>query len=497
MATRARRDAERRRAALRTAAVRAVSREEQNMKRASSVGGGLVGAMSGGLSRFALAWGLVAAGLASGGCAAEADAAEAESRGLGDVAQELVGVTGATWMSAVNSELLLSQVSIPGTHDTMALYEPFAGTAKCQNLSLADQLNAGVRFLDVRCRHFNNAFTIHHGSVYQNANFDDVLNAVIAFLNAHPSEAVIMSVKEEHTASGNTRSFEQTFDAYVASNPGKWNLGTGIPTLGAARGKITLLRRFGGGAKGINASSWPDNTTFTSGDLRVQDNYNVGSTDAKWNQVNGLLGEAYAGGQGTLYLNFSSGVYSFIGIPNVTTVSNAINPKLGGFFANASGRYGILAMDFVDAARTAQVYNSNSGYLAFRSYNFSDGFITARGGAYEVWRDANASDDSAYQVVPGLADAGCVSFRSKRYPDRYLRHSNYALWADVNTGGVFAADATFCVRPALGGDSNFRSFESKNFPNHFIRHASGRVRIDPFEDTAVFRQDATWQYTPR
>ncbi len=469
------------------------------MKRASSiVGEGLAVAVSRLLARAAFVSGLATAALVSTGCAmATGEEGEEKPEELSEASQGLSGVTGASWMSAINSDLLLSQVSIPGTHDTMALYEPVAGTAKCQNLNLTDQLNAGVRFLDIRCRHFNNAFAIHHGSVYQNANFDDVLNAVTAFLNAHPSEAVIMSIKEEHTASGNTRTFEQTFDAYVSSNPGKWNLGTSIPTMGAARGKITLFRRFAGGARGIDASSWPDNTTFTSGSLRVQDSYKVGDTNTKWNQVNGLLGEAYSGSQSTLYVNFSSGVYSIIGIPNIPTVSNAINPKISSFFANASGRYGILAMDFADTARTAQVYNSNSGYLAFRSYNFSNGFITSLGSPYEVWRDANASDDSAYQLVPGLADAGCVSFKSKRYPDRYLRHSSYAIWTDVDTGGAFAADATFCVRPALSGDPNFRSFESKNFPNHYIRHASGRIRIDPFEDTTVFRQDATWQYTPR
>ncbi|HEU4532474.1 MAG TPA: phosphatidylinositol-specific phospholipase C domain-containing protein, partial [Polyangiaceae bacterium] len=215
------------------------------MKRAlSTVGRGWLAALSRRLTRAAGAGGLAAAALASAGCAAAADAAEGgaageaegaagEAEGLAEAARGLGGVTGADWMSALNGELLLSQITVPGTHDTMALYEPVAGTAKCQSLSLADQLNAGVRFLDVRCRHFNNAFTIHHGSVYQNANFDDVLGATFAFLNAHPSEAVIMSVKEEHTAAGNTRSFEQTFDAYVAANPGKWNLGTDLPALGA------------------------------------------------------------------------------------------------------------------------------------------------------------------------------------------------------------------------------------------------------------------------
>ena len=40
-----------------------------------------------------------------------------------------------------------------------------------------------------------------------------VLNATIGFLNANPGETVMMSVKEEYDASGNTRSFEATFDS--------------------------------------------------------------------------------------------------------------------------------------------------------------------------------------------------------------------------------------------------------------------------------------------
>ena len=275
------------------------------------------------------------------------------------------GAAGNNWMTPLDGNLPLSQFSIPGTHDSGALVEPVSGTAKCQNLSIADQLNAGVRFLDIRCRHLNDAFPIHHGSVYQNMNFTDVLNATIGFLNANPGETVIMSVKEEHTPSGNTRSFEATFDSYVAGNPSKWLLGSSIPTLTQARGKIVLFRRFGASStpKGINASNWPDNTTFsTGGTLRVQDRYNVSDNNAKWNSILQVLNEARYGGPGTLYVNFASGVSSGIfGIPNIPTVSNNINPRITTFFnANPSGRFGALLMDFADATRCSLIYNTNA-----------------------------------------------------------------------------------------------------------------------------------------
>ncbi len=274
-----------------------------------------------------------------------------------------VCAAGNDWMTPLDGTLALSRFSIPGTHDSGALHEPVPGTAKCQDLTIAEQLNAGVRFLDVRCRHLDNAFTIHHGAVYQKIGFKDVLDDAYGFLSANPGETIIMSVKEEFEATGNTRSFEATFDSDVAMNPSRWLLGQAIPTLGEARGKIVLFRRFGATThpKGINASHWPNNTTFSNAPLRVQDNYRVISNDTKWESISSLLNEAHNGPEGTLYVNFSSGYVSgLFGIPSVTGVSNDINPRLTNFFtANPKGRFGTVLMDFVDGPRAALIYSTN------------------------------------------------------------------------------------------------------------------------------------------
>ncbi|WP_316845732.1 phosphatidylinositol-specific phospholipase C [Pedobacter psychrodurus] len=270
------------------------------------------------------------------------------------------------WMSVLADQNSIAAISIPGTHDSGAMIEPVAGTAKCQNLSIADQLNAGVRYLDIRCRHIDNAFAIHHGAIYQNLNFNDVLNACINFLNSHPTEAIIMSVKEEHTPSNNTRSFEQTFDAYVQQNPGKWDLGNNIPTLGSIRGKIRLLRRFSGASpKGIDATAWADNTTFdinnAAANLKVQDFYNVNDVNTKWTRIETLLNEAKNDTSNKLYLNYASGYKAGIfSIPSITTVSNSVNPKITTFFTNNThGRFGVIPLDFVDASRSQLIVNTN------------------------------------------------------------------------------------------------------------------------------------------
>lgn len=270
---------------------------------------------------------------------------------------------GHDWMSSLDGGLPVSRISIPGTHDAGARFEPLAGTSKCQDLTITRQLEAGVRFLDIRCRHQNDLFNIYHGVVDQGATYASVLTEVFDFLTANPRETVIMSVKEEGASSGATRSFEETFDSYVSRNPGKWWLGEGIPTLEAVRGKIVLFRRFGSEVtpKGIDASKFPDNTTFGSGVLRVQDRYIVADNDAKWSAILALLNEARSGGPDTLYVNFASGYQSgALGIPNITTVSNDINPRLAAFFtAKPKGGFGIILMDFADAARAALVYETN------------------------------------------------------------------------------------------------------------------------------------------
>ncbi|HPG51809.1 MAG TPA: phosphatidylinositol-specific phospholipase C domain-containing protein [Spirochaetota bacterium] len=145
-------------------------------------------------------------------------------------------VSAWNWVEGQDNTKLLSEISIPGTHDSGARYEPIAGTAKCQNLTISDQLNNGIRFLDIRCRHIDNAFAIHHGSIYQHLNFDDVLNACFGFMGSHPGETIIMSVKEEYNSANISRSFEETFLAYYRKNPSGWYLGESVPALGDVRG---------------------------------------------------------------------------------------------------------------------------------------------------------------------------------------------------------------------------------------------------------------------
>jgi 1-phosphatidylinositol phosphodiesterase len=123
----------------------------------------------------------------------------------------------ADWLADFQDSVPLSKISMPGTHDTMSFYGGDA--VQTQSMSLRTQLMSGIRALDIRCRHIENRFAIHHGFVYQNANFDDVLQATQEFLSKHPTETIIMRVKEEYNPTGNTRTFASTFKYYLDMYP--------------------------------------------------------------------------------------------------------------------------------------------------------------------------------------------------------------------------------------------------------------------------------------
>ena len=69
------------------------------------------------------------------------------------------------WMAKLPDASSLAALTIPGTHDSSAMHEPAMGIAKTQTLTFAEQLTAGIRYFDVRCRNFDDQFLIYHGSL--------------------------------------------------------------------------------------------------------------------------------------------------------------------------------------------------------------------------------------------------------------------------------------------------------------------------------------------
>jgi len=100
---------------------------------------------------------------------------------------------------------------------------------------------------------------------------------------------------------------------------------------------------------------------------------------------------------------------------------------------------------------------------------------------------------ATFEVVEGLADARCVSLRSR--DGRYLRHSLWRMRLDTNNRTVlFRGDATFC--PRAGSTADSVSLESFNYPGRFLRHIGDALWVDPSDGTASFRADSSFRTRP-
>jgi 1-phosphatidylinositol phosphodiesterase len=285
-----------------------------------------------------------------------------------------VAADSADWMGSLDGKKWLSELTIPGTHDSGALHEavgplgPIYGTAQCQMVPIASQLEMGVRFLDIRCVIHNGGFKIYHGSVDQRVTFDSVIGDCVSFLKSHPGETIIMSVRKEHDQD-ESKQFETVFDSYISRNTNVWRLEDTLPTLAESRGKIVLFRRFDASKlpTGIAAApaDWKDNRSFAIRgpvEIHVQDQYELDQKEEKWPAVHAMLQEAFTGKPDVLYLNYTSAYVkkTIFKIPDIREAASAVTPSLLPYFEHAApGRYGVIILDFADASKCAKIIGVN------------------------------------------------------------------------------------------------------------------------------------------
>ncbi len=275
--------------------------------------------------------------------------------------------TAASWMNALPDERSLGSIAIPGTHDSGATKEAYgiSGTAKCQDMTIAEQLAAGVRFLDIRLCRVEGELQIYHGDIDQKLTFDEVLTACYSFLAENKGEAIIMCIKEETDAKGTNADFDVMVKDKISENADRWYTGGDVPSLGSARGKIVLMRRYStSGTYGFNASSgWKDNDTFTlttaGGVLKCQDYYQNESGEAKWAAISAFFDEMKPA-DNTYCLNYTSGyVPGLFSIPNIQKTAEHVRPLLLEYLKTSPDIVGVFVMDYVTEALAEAVYLLN------------------------------------------------------------------------------------------------------------------------------------------
>lgn len=248
-------------------------------------------------------------------------------------------------MSAIPDSKFLYEISVPGTHDTMAR----AGVlwAWCQSLSLNTQLEIGIRFFDIRCRHFKNGLPIHHGIVYENCNFTDCMNTMASFVRSNPSECVLVRVTDEYEEAECTRTFCQTVWEDLQNYRDILWLEEKISPIKDVRGKIVILRDF-------KKEDKPIGIDYTS--LDIEDDWSVSNLDHKWGKVKAHLDKARTQVDTKMLLTFNSCTK---GGDAPREIARTLNPKLHSYVRNYGGRLGIIAIDYPGPKLIENIIDNN------------------------------------------------------------------------------------------------------------------------------------------
>lgn len=120
----------------------------------------------------------------------------------------------ANWMSLLPDDRYLSEINIPGTHDSGTTnvegsWNSGYNVVACQKYFIEQQLYAGIRSLDIRTAwnndskdmvliHGNKSTVCHtpdHGDSSENKRFSSVVDTMIKFLEKHPEETIVMTLK--------------------------------------------------------------------------------------------------------------------------------------------------------------------------------------------------------------------------------------------------------------------------------------------------------------
>lgn len=262
------------------------------------------------------------------------------------------------WMGELENETIITEMAIPGTHDSGAMHSIFDVAGKCQDLSIKEQLKVGIRFLDIRLQLVNDELVVVHSFVDQDLTFKSVLKDIDGFLNDYTSEFIIMSIKEDN-ASKNSK---VEFDKKVIEELLKYErikLDNSLPkTLGEARSNVYILNRFTSENVGIDAySGWHDSTSFYLNDLFVQDNYCVDSFEEKKEDI---IKAFELDSNNTLLLNFTSCYLDNAFLPSYAgTIAKDVNKWLDKYLEE-NNVFGIVIIDFATEKLVRDIYMENN-----------------------------------------------------------------------------------------------------------------------------------------
>lgn len=133
---------------------------------------------------------------------------------------------------------------------------------------------------------------------------------------------------------------------------------------------------------------------------------------------------------------------------------------------------------YVDYVRVYQKPGDQSGITNSWALDGTSKVIRHKNGHAQLDKPSKVKPfaDANWKLIPGLAGAG-VSFQSENLPGQFLRHRNGELVLEANDdSAAFKNAATFYKRPGLT-DEWAKSFEAYNLPGQYIRQKDGLLYV--------------------
>ena len=277
------------------------------------------------------------------------------------------------WMQALDDNLFLSRLSIPGAHDAATSgcsSSGLTGSAHTQTYTIAQQLEHGVRMFDLRPAWNGKNMVIYHGIVSTDVKFNDALSTLCDFLDAHPQEFLFVIMRHEDDTESDSEKAQWPAEMKKCLAAKSQYLIDYSPTLTVKemRGKLLLMSRntyddgpFGGYLKGGGDNSVYDRTlSGASGTymyMSTQDMYDVaasGQLAKKVSAIKSMLARSIGEKEYRLYLNHASGYskttsifgYTFSSYEGVQECARTCNKAFIDYMKGKTGPMGFVLMDF-------------------------------------------------------------------------------------------------------------------------------------------------------
>ncbi len=187
------------------------------------------------------------------------------------------GVDNSQWMKSLADSRLVADLSLPGSHDACTaegwhdkLFEMiYEMTAKCQDLTIAEQLKVGVRVFDLRperayAKDGSRELRCSHGVAFTHMLVVDFFRSLKTFLTANPSEFCVLTV--DLSATSDKKAWGKEFSELLTSSEFEGLFADFKPriTVGEMRGRVLILSRVEYAEKPIGGYcyGWVDDLEF-------------------------------------------------------------------------------------------------------------------------------------------------------------------------------------------------------------------------------------------